>query len=160
MLESTYLATFSSELEIAEGGRVYKIADKATLGLPDSFHVRNSIITYFEAKIASEYELIDGNYFVKPWKRIREDLRQFEVCRSMSRFALVVYCIYWPDIRMSAILTIDQISQLRTALNEDLKCLHPMWLEPGHGVKRIRQLMDKNREEIYGKLEHEYGANA
>jgi len=159
MKESSYVSTFSSKLEDEEGGKVLKIADKATLGLPDSCHIRNGIITYFETKVSDDYQIIDNVIYVQPWKIVKKDLRQFEVCKIISRYALVVYCIYWFNLKKSVVLTISQLACLRSEKDQPFQYLYPSRLEDGHGVERLRQLMKANREGIYERLQHEHGTN-
>lgn len=159
MNEASYLSAFSDELEKAEGGKVIKISDRSTLGLPDSFHIKDGIVTYFEGKIGTDYDFIGDHPSVFPWQIVKKDLRQFEVCRSMARNALVVYCIYWTTLKMSAVLPVQKIMSMRSLKGQPLQRLDRSFLYPGHGVPQLQNLMHLQRRELYEKFKHVYGTD-
>ena len=155
MNEATYLASLSSDIEKSIGGKVVKISDRSTLGLPDSGHVRDGIVIYIEAKIGDGVlKDSDGVPYVQPWKAIKKDLRQFEVCRSLSQHCCVLYVIYYPEIKRTAVLTIEQCLVFRPKENETtLPYLsNEEVLVHGKGTKRVIKIMNANRREIYGRL--------
>ena len=150
MKEASYLSSISSDIEKQIGGKVIKISDRSTLGLPDSMHIRDGIVTYIETKIDEHFEIYGGIIHVQPWKAVKKDLRQFEICRSISRHSLVVYMIYYPAIKRTAVLSVDLLVQFRPSSDdEDLKYLSlPKHLVKGKGVQRLSEIMGSNRKEI------------
>lgn len=154
MKEYPYTAELTREIESEIGGKVVKISDRSTLGLPDSMHIQDGIVTYIESKISTRYVEAEDGIYVQPWASVKKDIRQYEVCRSMSRHALVVYAIYWPKIKMSAILPMDILAKFRP-LNEDSEpgwLCHPNYLAKGKGLDQLKRIMQKNRENVYGKI--------
>jgi hypothetical protein len=153
--EAMFFQILKNKIQKEIGGKVVKVSDKSSLGIPDSYHLRDSIVTFMETKIGSSFEKEDdGKIFLQPWKIIKKDLRQYEVCKSFSHYALVLYVIYYPEGGFSAVLTIDQIEVLRpkTELDSIPWTAHLSIIQPGHGLSQIKRLMTINREEIYAKL--------
>src|ERR1035437_6753263 len=147
MNEASYYSMLAHDIESKIGGKITKLADKSTLGLPDSIHVKDSIVTWIETKIGIGAEIISSLIYTRPWNVVKKDLRQFEVCKRMSKHSLVLYAIYYPIARVSAIVTINQLEALRS--NPDGFFVHKDYVKLGRGLEQIRMLMNHNREEIY-----------
>jgi hypothetical protein len=156
--EAPYNSSLASAIEKEIGGKIIKISDRATLGLPDSWHIKDGVLTCIEAKIDDHYETdLDGEIFVQPWRVIKKQsdgLRQYEVCKSIARHCSVVYAIYYPKVRMSAILPIEIFDQFRP--NEGEKTLpyltNEAYLAHGKGIRQLKAIMASNRKEVYGRL--------
>jgi hypothetical protein len=159
--EASYNSIFASKIERQIGGRVIKISDKVSLGLPDSVHLMSGIATFFEVKIG-----IKRNFCVKndisycyPWTCIN-DLRQYEVCRSIGKNATVLYIIYWPDIRMTTVLSVGSLAMFRPVTQSDspngLQLIEGDNFVKGHGVEVFHQILEKRKREIYGYLAKDY----
>lgn len=158
MKEASYLSSLSTDIEKEIGGKVIKISDRSTLGLPDSMHVVDGIVTYIESKIGEDHDTVDGIDYVQPWKSVKKDIRQYEVCREISRHALVVYAIYWPELRKSAIIPMEQLAQFRPSPDGELPWLcNKNILMPGRGLDQLKRLMFSHRKNIHGRLQAEYG---
>jgi hypothetical protein len=159
MLESTFGGALSSDIERKMGGKIFKISDRSTLGLPDYIHLLTGIATYIETKIGDEYTLAEGFHYIQPWKIIKKDIRQYEVCKLISRHTLVLYAIYYPEIRKTAILTMDNVEQLRP----DNPLAKIPWLnsadilQVGYGSNRVVQLMINHRKEVHASLSVNHG---
>jgi hypothetical protein len=150
MKEAYYLAVLSLDIEKEIGGKVTKIADKSTLGLPDSIHCHRGLATFIETKISEGRLDPQGKFRVQPWRAVKKDVRQFEVCRDLSKNALVLYAIYYPDMKMSAILTIPQLVELRG--KEDFWLNDPHILGPGRGLSQIKHHQEVYRREVLGRI--------
>jgi hypothetical protein len=161
MLESAYGSQLAEDIEKNIGGKVQKVHDNVMLGLPDYSHILNSVVTYIETKIGEQYEIVDGVTFVQPWKIVKKDIRQYEVCRAISKHALVVYAFYWPELKKSLILRMDQLSQLRPKPgNDEIPWLsNPQLLMVGRGITQLQRLMTKNRKDTYALLGEEFENN-
>lgn len=144
MKEASYNSTLASKLEKEVGGQVIKLSDKATLGLPDSMHVMDGIVTFIECKLGR-----DSNQYVHPWKSIN-DLRQYETCKRLSKNALVLYAIYYPKTKMSAVLSIADLEILRP--HKECAIFKGDGLVNGHGVDLIFRKITDWREQISGKV--------
>jgi hypothetical protein len=155
MKESSYLSALSLDIEKQIGGKVIKTSDRSTLGLPDSTHILDGIVTYIEAKIGDKVEFdLDGVPYVQPWRTVKKDLRQYEVCKSMAKHASVVYAIYYPEIKKSAIITVEVLAQFRPVEGETTLpylCSEEV-LCSGRGIKQLKQVMARHRKEVYGRL--------
>jgi len=149
MKESYFVSKLSIDLERDVGGRVYKISDKSTLGLPDSMHLKDGIITFIETKISYDQECVDNVIYVAPWKSVKKDIRQFEVCKEISKNALVLYCIHYPQVNRTAVLSIPLVEQFR-GLDRWLNT--QMYLRPGNGLEQIKMFMIENKEKIRVKI--------
>lgn len=136
----------SSDIEKRIGGKMIKIADKATLGLPDSVHVKNGICTWIETKIGSGEEIINGSVYAQPWKCAEKDLRQFEVCKSISKHSLVLYSIYYPSTKISAVLDIRLMEIFRDNPNRFLT--DSLYIRGSRGVDQILMFMEENIRRI------------
>jgi hypothetical protein len=162
MLESTFGGALMSDIERKMGGKAFKISDRSTLGLPDYIHLFTGIGTYIETKIGTEYTLSEGFHYIQPWKVIKKDIRQYEVCKLISKNTLVLYAIYYPEIRKTAILTLDNIQQLRP----DNPLASIPWLnsadilQVGYGSNRVIQLMINHRKEVHANLSTHYGKSS
>lgn len=155
MKESSYNSTLSRKIEKEIGGQVVKTSDRSTLGRPDSMHVKDGIVSFFEVKVATEYTISEDKIYVQPWNHIN-DIRQYEVCKRTSQHALVFYAIYWPIITVSAILTIEELEGIRTEGEELWVCTSPVLLV-GHGLERIKTIMSRNERKVHAKLQEKYG---
>src|SRR6185312_5032005 len=107
MKESSYYGTMKSKLIKEIGGKIIKIADRATLGIPDSMHVGLGIVSYIETKIYN----IHNQDSIVPWEVIKKDIRQYEMCKEIRKYALVLYVIYCPNIKMTAVLDVNTIAE-------------------------------------------------
>jgi hypothetical protein len=157
MKEAPYTSSLSNTLEKLTKGKVLKISDRSTLGLPDCSHIKDSIVTYIETKVEDRFEKLAGEFYVQPWLTIKKDLRQFEVCKEISKKALVLYAIYYPKIKHSCILGFDEIAQLRETEDGFVPYLNPKLLIFGHGAEDIVYRMKLRKEELYATLVREYG---
>ena len=160
MKESPHNSKLSDEIEQKIGGKVIKISDKVTLGLPDSLHYADSLVTFYEVKIGARNYVRDGvdfNLECEPWRSVN-DRRQYETCRNMSKNALVLYVIYYPDYEMTAVIPMDMLERYDPVRS---KSLHKWLVEgpyfvKGHGVDRIAELIDERRKQVYDRLALEY----
>jgi len=158
MKESSFVSKFSTDLEKKAGGKMYKLADRASLGRPDSFHLKSGLVTFIEFKVEERVEWAAGNSWVQPFKTIRKDLRQYEICREISKNALVLFVIYYPRIKYSAVLTVDQMVSLRCDKEEDAFGIHEdKWLNPkallqGFGIPKVISHMNDYKEKLIEKL--------
>jgi hypothetical protein len=145
------------------GGEVIKIADRSTFGLPDYMHVNDDIVTFIETKIGEPkfVQTFANGIACAPWSVVN-DLRQYEVCRRLARCAIVLYVIYWPHVRMSAVIDVDLFEQYRYEKSQP-----PIWLEKreeycglavfdyGHGDATVVDIMKRRRKVIYENLKYE-----
>lgn len=159
MKEAAYLSQFSNDIEKELGGKVIKTADKSTLGLPDSGWIKDGIIVYIEAKIDTQTECdSEGKIYVQPWRAIEKDIRQYEVCRSIAKHACVVFAIYYPSVKMSAILPVETLTQFKPSSSGKLPYLcDDRFLSKGRGLRQIKRIVDEHRKEVHGKLNINYG---
>jgi hypothetical protein len=135
MKESSYWGSLRQKLVEEVGGKCIKIADVATLGLPDSIHIHTGIATFIETKIGDEKATP-----VHPWFILKHDVRQFEVCKRIALNALVLYVIYYPEIRMTAVF---QPAHLEPILDTGPSLVR------GHGISAIKKEMEQYRRMIY-----------
>lgn len=145
MKESGYGAQLARKIEVQLGGKVVKLADRSSLGRPDNLWLKNGIATFIETKIGSHHD-DDCCY---PWKEIN-DLRQFEVCRNFSRHSLVIYAIYYPNMKKSAILEVNFLATYRVGIGGGPKPYHT-WTD-GHGIETINELAQEDRRYRYDQL--------
>lgn len=134
MRESGYGGTLANKVEKMIGGQVRKIADSASLGLPDNMHIHHGRITFWETKMI-EYKDVTketGKYMVQPW-HVVNDLRQFEICRLMSKHAMVLYAAYCPELQMSWVLEVNMLNDYRRGSYIE----EGMFFKKGHGVDII-----------------------
>ena len=158
MREASFNSIFAHKLEKEMGGKVIKISDKVTLGLPDSMHLFQGITTFFEVKIGtiSSIEVVGDRLYCRPWAMIK-DLRQFEMCKSLGKHATVLYVIYWPNVRMTAVLPVETLELYRPSRDSqiDKKGLllikSPNFLE-GHGVDIYKNIWNERRKKLYDQL--------
>lgn len=153
MRESNYGAQLKGKIEKQLGGKVAKLADRANLGRPDSLWIRNGIGVFIETKIGTHYE----EDFCYPWKEIN-DLRQFEVCRQFSRHSLVLYAIYYPKVKKTAILEVNFLATFRVDIGTETKPYHT-WTD-GHGIDTIDQLAQEDRRYRFDQLVIEFRKRA
>jgi hypothetical protein len=151
MNEAAYVSTISSKIEEELGGKIFKLADRATLGLPDSFHIFKGLTTFLEFKISTFYATKPTHQQVYPWRTIKKDLRQFEVCRQMSKHTLVLYMIYYFEIKYTAVLSINEILALKPA---DEYAPIPWTAEKssvrfGHGIPQLKEKLESYRKGLY-----------
>lgn len=149
MKEATFLSMLSHDLEVDIGGKVVKISDKATLGLPDSMYLNKGFVTYIETKIGDVYKVIDNVVYVKPWDSIKKDLRQFEVCRMMAKNSLVVFIIHYPKVKKTLVLTLNDIKTLQQY--PDSTCNSTNSLKEGRGLEKLKIVMGQYQKEMYEK---------
>jgi hypothetical protein len=143
MKESTFSGLLASKLRKEIGGKIIKISDKVMLGLPDNMHIKHSFVTFYETKIGTGAD----ETCCFPWEAIN-DIRQYEVCKRISRYALVLYVIYYPDIKMTAVLSTTQLSTFRVDKDKDsIPLFKGPYFSKGHGVESIRHLMERSRSE-------------
>lgn len=144
MRESGYGGTMKSKLQHEVGGQVIKIADKATLGLPDNLHIHRGLTTYIETKIGEEYE-DKTDPFVKPWKLIKKNIRQFEVCKRLGKNALLLFVAYYPEIRATWVLNVRELElyeeDITLAMGRDF-----VW---GHGIDLIARHENEYRQRMF-----------
>jgi hypothetical protein len=151
MKETAYGAVLGSKIKREIGGQVFKISDNATLGLPDNMHIRRGLITYIETKIGNMHE--DLTYkFCYPWDSVN-DLRQYEVCKKIRNDALLLWIIYYPSFKYTAVLDIDELDIMRSdkggpkfVLTEGLN------LVKGHGLGAINRYMEMEKKLVYARL--------
>jgi len=149
MKESYYLSKLSGDLEKDLHCKIYKISDRSTLGLPDSMILKDGIVTFIETKVAYDEDYLDKVLYVAPWKTVKKDIRQFEVCKEMSKNALVLYCIHYPQVNHTTVLTMNMVEQFR-GLDKWLN--NPMYLRPGNGLEQIKMFMIENKEKMRVKI--------
>lgn len=141
MKEAAYNSTLASKIEKEIGGKVYKISDQSTLGLPDSIHIMNGFASFIECKIG---KCSQANW-VEPLKVIR-DIRQYEVCRQISKNALVLYAIYYPEIRSTAVIPIEIIHDMKNS--EEKRLFFGQYLTRGHGIDLIAKFLKGYQENV------------
>lgn len=132
MKENAYGGTLKDKLVKDAGGQVYKISDQATLGLPDYGHIQGGFTTYIECKIGTMHEYTPTGVRIWPRRSIN-DLRQFEVCRRIGKEALVLYAIYFPKIKMTCVLRVEEMNDYK---KED-ELLEGAQFRKGHGTDMI-----------------------
>jgi len=155
MKEAPYTSSLSRDIEIDVGGKVIKISDRSTLGLPDSMHLLDGIVTYIETKIEENYTLGSDNViYVQPWRSVKKDIRQYEVCRSIAKHSCVVYAIYYPIIKMSCVIPVEVLAQFRPQPGESFMpyLCGEEYLRKGRGLSQLKEIMDQNRGYVYGRL--------
>lgn len=151
MKEATYTSALSDAIEKNLGGKVLKISDRSTLGLPDLVHIKDGIVAYVETKILDKYEISDNVVYVQPWRVAEKDLRQYEVCRGISKHALVVYAAYIPAAEMSLVIPV-------TVLQDHFKKTPTNWLtseiylHTGKGLHQYRNFYYQYRRNIHAAL--------
>ncbi len=137
MRESSYYGTMKKKLVQEIGGMILKISDRATLGLPDSSHVRHGVVVYLETKI---YDIHNQNYII-PWNVIKKDVRQFEKCREIRKHTLVLYVIYCPNIKMTAVLDVNTVYE-KFYRNEVVLLEGPDFVH-GHGIEVMKKKINE-----------------
>ncbi len=145
MKEAAYNSTLASKIEKEIGGKVYKISDQSTLGLPDSLHIMDGLASFIECKIGK----CNQTNWVEPLKAIK-DIRQYEVCRQISKNALVLYAIYYPEIRAAAVIPIDILHRMKNS--EEQRLFFGQYLTQGHGVDLIAEFLKGYREDVIRAL--------
>lgn len=145
MKEASYGAVLALKIEKEIGGRVIKISDRSTLGLPDNLHIKGGFATFIETKIGQSVSISGNGYSVQPWKCIN-DLRQFEVCRSLAKNAWVLYAIYYPKVKMTAVLPVVYMNDFRPSENGE----YPSLIEghnfrTGHGIDMIEREIENGK---------------
>lgn len=144
MRETGYGGTMKQKLQHQVGGQVIKIADKATLGLPDNLHIYRGMTTYIETKIGEDYE-DKTDPFVKPWKLIKKDIRQFEVCKQIGKNALLLFVAYYPEIKATWVLNVKELElykeDITLAMGRDF-----VW---GHGIDLIARHENEYRQRMF-----------
>jgi hypothetical protein len=139
MKESTFGAMLAFKIKKEIGGVVIKISDKVMLGLPDNMHIKYSFVTFYETKIGDK----GTEQSCYPWESVN-DIRQFEVCKRMSRNAIVLYVIYYPDVKMTAVLNVLQLAEFQVGKHKDpLPLLKGPCYVKGHGVEVIRKFIER-----------------
>ena len=141
MKEATYGATLSTKLVKVFGGKIEKLSDRVGLGRPDYLWILDRKASFFETKIGKHYGYgVDGTPQCYPWKEVN-DLRQFEVCKQWSRHAPLIYAIYYPDLKMSAILPLIELESFRTGIgSERIPCIQGIRFVKGHGAEVLGEL--------------------
>lgn len=154
MKESSYYGTMRTKLVHEIGGKVIKISDKATLGLPDSMHIGEGVVSYIETKI---HDLKDQNYFI-PWSVIKKYVRQFEMCKEIRKHALVLYVIYCPYVKMTAVLDVKTIEE-HFYRNEHILIRSSTSFVNGHGIELISENIMNWRNHVREHLAGNYGSS-
>jgi hypothetical protein len=152
MKEASYNALMSDMLVHNYGGRTIKIFNPTLLGLPDTFHFKDGIASFIEVKMGKEKDVVrqNGKLFCRPWAAVN-DLRQYEVCRVMSYNATVIYMIYYPHIRWTAVIPMPIMEKLRG--NYLLK--EGNHFVKGHGLGVLVQILRVKRRMLYETLRRE-----
>ena len=159
MKEAYYNASFSARIMNLVGGRVIKLSDRVTLGLPDSIHIFGGLSTFFEVKIDESVHAVSmfqDKLSCQPWEAVN-DLRQYEVCRKISQCALVLYVIYYPRAHMTAVIPLHILEHYNR--KHDETCL--FWLQrgpyinTGHGEDLYQRILNERREYLYEVLRSE-----
>lgn len=145
MKEATYNSTLASKIEKEIGGKVYKISDQSTLGMPDSVHLLDGIATFIECKIGKT----KTSDYVEPLESIN-DLRQFEVCRRISLNSLVLYAIYYPEIKSTAVIPVRVLHAMKSSAYK--MAFIGQHLTRGHGIDLVAKYMKENREHVTDQL--------
>lgn len=142
MKETSYGGTLKAKLKTELHCYAIKISDNATLGLPDSvFLIKESKAFFIETKIGKELYGANLGIGCVPWDSIN-DLRQFEVCRSINNHALVLYAIYFPKERYTAVFNVTELQNIRFSPSTMIGIGDH--LAKGHGVDLIKiQLLRK-----------------
>lgn len=154
MNESSYGSQLTSKIEKQLGGKIEKLSDRTGLGRPDYLWIKHGIGIFIETKIGKYFEYDANQKICYPWKEVN-DLRQFEVCKRWSKHALVLYAIYYPKIKSSAILHLDELEGFRVPLGGQAKpCLQ---LISGHGILEIQKYAQEDRKFVYDRLIIERG---
>jgi hypothetical protein len=154
MKETSYGGQLKNKLEKELGGKVLKISDRATLGLPDYSHVKDGIVTYIETKITVSKE----NGFIIPWNVIKkgtDGIRQYETCKSLASNALVLYAIYCSDSKMTAVLLLNYVSSVFAHTEKRLYHEENYYFTKGHGIDLIKTKILNYRRTIYERLKSE-----
>lgn len=147
MKEATYGSSLAIKIEREIGGKVIKVADKATLGLPDYLHLQDSICTFIETKIG--HATIGSLNRVNPKKAVN-DIRQLQACRLLSRYCLVLYAIYYPDLKMTAVVEVNVLE--RFTLDTAAVCDSFGILRKGHGIPQIKEQIQLRRSNVFNTL--------
>lgn len=149
MKEYDYGATLCEKLEKNYDGIAVKIADKATLGLPDILFVSKGQATFIETKIGKRFSLVDDIIEINPWLCIN-DLRQYEHCRKLSRHAMVLYAIYYPEIKFTVVMSVSILSNYRPKENEPIHFIDNTGphMEKGHGLGIIGSYIAEYRSKV------------
>ena len=145
MNEASYNSALSTDIKRLMGGRTVKIADKATLGLPDSMHIQYGLVTFYECKISKS----NNRAFVFPWAHINDN-RQYEVCKKFSEHALVLYAVYFPFIKYSLVVSIRELENRRS--NTSITVGPGRFFTPGHGADLIKARIIDYREQTWNTL--------
>lgn len=136
MKETSYGGTLKAKLKAELKCYAIKISDNATLGLPDSvFLIRDSKAFFIETKIGKELYGAGLGIACIPWDSIN-DLRQFEVCQAIGKHALVIYAIYYPVERYTAVFTTDELQNIRPSPKQMIGI--GGHLAKGHGIDLIK----------------------
>ena len=156
MRENYFNATFAGKIEREIGGIVTKISDRSTLGLPDSHHAYAGVVTFFEVKIneaKDAVQLHDGVMSCRPWDAIN-DLRQYEVCKRLSRCATVLYVIYHPAACTTALIPLETLALYNRKRNDNPLIWLPKgpFFTDGYGIEIFNRIRLERRKELYDKL--------
>ena len=160
MKEASFGGGFARELVEAYGGRVHKISDRSSLGLPDNMYYKTSIVTFYETKIyhLQPQKTESGLWRIEPWAAVN-DLRQYEVCRQMSTHATVAYVIYCPTIRMTAVIDLKFFEMFRKSEKNPVPIKYLSEgdnFESGNGVESLIRLINRQREQTFTVLTRNY----
>jgi hypothetical protein len=131
MKEISYGNTLRDKIRKELGGTFIKIADRATLGLPDYFYLNKGFAAIVETKQSD-----DKIWPLDPWDSIN-DLRQYENIKRLSKHVLSIYAIYYWKLKMSAIVTVPDLEMFKsfrpTLLGEG------MFITKGHGLNLFKK---------------------
>ena len=156
MRENYFNANFARKIEKEIGGVVIKTSDRTTLGLPDSYHAYSGVVTFFEVKIneaKNAIQIVDGVPSCKPWDAVN-DLRQYEVCKRLSRCATVLYVIYHPAACTTALIPLDLLALYNRKRNDNSRIWLPMgpYMADGYGIEIFNRIRLEERKELYERL--------
>jgi len=152
MREAYVNSRIADDIEEEIGGRCIKLSDKVSLGLPDTLHIKDGIITFIEFKIGDKHETINNIVSVKPWDSVN-DIRQYEICRSLAKNCLVLYMIYYKEIKMTAILPVEILNLYNPRYASPAITLDGnKYLVNGYGIEKLKEMMQENRRKIREKL--------
>jgi hypothetical protein len=146
MKETAYYGQMKTKLIKQVGGKIIKISDKSTLGLPDSCHIMDGVSTYIETKKDDIY----GVNYIIPWNTVKKYLRQYEVCKDIRKHTLVLYVIYCPNLKMTAVLDVNMIAEKFYRNEEPL--LEGSHFTQGHGIDLIAAEIYQHRRKVNEEL--------
>lgn len=154
MKEASYNAVMSAVLVQSYGGKAIKMFNPALLGLPDTLHVKDGITNFIEVKMGEKKSLFrkQGVIFCRPWDAIN-DIRQYNICKSLNRFAPVTYVIYYPDIRWTAVLPFQIMEVFKDSKHLLKEGSH---FVKGHGIGVLTKIFEQRRKMLYGHLDREF----